>query len=239
MLVWYSILTALFRCPSALVDLTQDSPKVCKPYLTVRSGIAPHLEPYYETYAAPYVDAARPYLEKIDKHVYTPSVTFGKLQYQKYGAPRVDQAKSYGQSQWNLTVKPQMDAIQTQAKIRYDSSLSPHVTKALATINPYYRSGRDSVLHTYDTYLLPAYTASRPYAEQSYSIGHKAAVETGLPYLQWAWGSAVVFFDRTLWPQVRILYGENVEPQLVRIGERLGRYRDGKEIFAAVEEFDR
>jgi hypothetical protein len=44
---------------------------------------------------------------------------------------------------------------------------------------------------------------------------------------------------RTAWPKVRVLYGENVEPQLVRIGERLGRYRDGKAIRDAVDEVDR
>ncbi len=55
----------------------------------------------------------------------------------------------------------------------------------------------------------------------------------------WGGTSVVAFFDRTLWPSMRILYGENVEPQLVRISERLGRYRDGKKVKAAADAVDR
>ena len=64
-------------------------------------------------------------------------------------------------------------------------------------------------------------------------------LNTAIPYTQWAWTTASVFLDRTVWPKVRILYGENVEPQLVRIGERLGRYRDGKKLKAVIDEVDR
>lgn len=46
----------------------------------------------------------------------------------------------------------------------------------------------------------------------------------------------MVFLERNVFPKIKILYGENVEPQLIRIGERLGRYRDGKKVKAAVEE---
>jgi hypothetical protein len=47
------------------------------------------------------------------------------------------------------------------------------------------------------------------------------------------------FFERRIFPRIRLLYGENVEPQLVRIGERLGRYRDGRKLKAAVDDVDR
>ena len=62
---------------------------------------------------------------------------------------------------------------------------------------------------------------------------------TAIPYSKWAWTTGVVFVDRIIWPKLRILYGENVEPQLVRIGERLGRYRDGKKLMAVVDGVDR
>lgn len=74
--------------------------------------------------------------------------------------------------------------------------------------------------------------------EETYAFGHKLAVETGLPYAKSVLASTALFFDRTLWPKIRILYGENVEPQLVRIGERLGRYRDGRKLKAAMEDAD-
>ena len=170
--------------------------------------------------------------------MFTPAVTIGKHTYTVYGEPRVNQVREFGQAQWEKTVKPQIDAAQAQLSKSYDASLAPHVGKVSAATAPYYTAGRDTVLQTYNTQLLPLYTTSRPYLEKYYALGHKAFVETGLPYAQWAWGSSIVFIDRTIWPKLRILYGENVEPQLMRIGERLGRYRDGKKLKAAVQDLD-
>ena len=239
MLVWYTVFVAIFQCPSSLNGLTEQSPAVCKPYLTARSHIEPYLTPYYDIYAAPYVNAARPYINKIDKHIYAPVVDLGKHSYTIYGAPRVNRLRVYGQTQWEKTVKPQIETAKAQVQNTYGASLAPHVSKVSAATAPYYTAGRDNVLETYKSTVLPAYMISQPYVKKSYALGHKAMVETGLPYAQWIWGSSVIFIDRTLWPKLRILYGENVEPQLMRIGERLGRYRDGKKLMAAVKEVDK
>ena len=236
LLVWYTVITALFRCPSSFDNLNEASPKVCKPYLNVRSHVAPYVEPYYNSYAAPHVEKARPYIEKFNQEVYTPSLAYGKQSYDAYGAPRVQQAREYGQDQWKKAVKPQIDAAQVQVKKQYDSNLAPQVNKASAAAAPYYALSRNSISEIYNIHVLPALEASRPYAERTYAFGHKLTVETGLPYAQSVWSSTVVLFDHTIWPKLRILYGDNVEPQLVRIGERLGRYRDGKKLRAVMEE---
>ena len=133
-------------------------------------------------------------------------------------------------------MKPQIDTVQTQARKQYDSNLAPHVSKASTAAAPYYTSSRDTLSQIYTAHLLPAFEAFRPYVESSYALAHELFVDTCLPYAQSAWASTAIFLDRTLWPKLRILYGENVEPQLVRIGERLGRYRDGKKIKAAMED---
>ena len=236
MLVWYIVATALFRCPSSFTDLTEESPRVCKPYLTARSQIAPYIEPYYNSYAAPHVDKVRPYIERFNREIYTPSFNYGKQTYDTYGAPKVEQIRGFGQEKWDKIVKPQLDTAQVQAKKQYESNLAPHVSKASAAAAPYYTSGRDGVTQIYSAHVLPALEASRPYVETSYAVGHRVFIDTGLPYVTTAWEYTAAFFDRTLWPKLRILYGENVEPQLVRIGERLGRYRDGKRIRAVLEE---
>ena len=233
-LTWYSIITILFRCPSTVDLLTDTSPKICKPYFQVRSAIAPHLEPYYNTYGAPYVDAARPYYATLDKRVISPATALGK----KYGAPRVAQAQAFGQAQWDKNVQPQVQKYQAVLKEKYDQSLGPHVDKAATAVSPYYEIAKTSAQQTYYEQILPTYTAVRPYAIQGYGLANDFAVNTALPYSKWAWTAGVVFLDRTVWPQIRILYGENVEPQLVRIGERLGRYRDGKKLKAVVEDID-
>ena len=238
LLVWYTVITAFFRCPSSFDNLNEGSPKICKPYLRVRSHVAPYVEPYYHSYAAPHVEKARPYVEKFDREFYTPSLAYGKKSYDAYGAPRVQHARAYGLEKWVNVAKPQIDTAQAQFKKQYDSTLAPQVNKASAAAAPYYAFGRNSISELYSTHVLPALEASRPYAERTYAFGHKLTVETGLPYLQSAWSSTVAFLDHIIWPKLRILYGDNVEPQLVRIGERLGRYRDGKKLKAVMEEHD-
>lgn len=209
---------------------------MCKPYLNLRSQVAPYVQPYYDFYAARHVDKARPYVNKFNKQVYAPILEYGRYGYDAYGAPKVEQARAFGQEKWEKTVKPRFDTAQAQVKKQYDSNLAPQVNKVSAAAAPYYTSSRNNAFQIYSTHLLPALEASRPYVQRTYATGHKLAVQTGIPYAQSAWASTVVFFDRTLWPKLRILYGENVEPQLVRIGERLGRYRDGKRLKAAMED---
>lgn len=177
-------------------------------------------------------------MQKIEHKVYTPSINFGKASYHQYGAPRVRQASDYGQQQWEETLKPTVDYAQTQARTQFDTHLAPHVEKTWAVVEPYYAKGRDNSVHVYNTRLLPAYTVTQPYLQRTYSGTRDFTVHTGLPYAKSAWTSTVILFDRTIWPQLRILYGENVEPQLVRIGERLGRYRDGKKLKAAMDDLD-
>ncbi|KAL8736581.1 MAG: hypothetical protein Q9181_002351 [Wetmoreana brouardii] len=238
LLLWYSIITTLFRCPSSITDLTSDSPTVCRPYLTARTYIDPYAKPYYDQYAAPYVDAARPYVEKFEQKIYTPSIQLGKHSYDQYGAPRVHQASSYGKLQWEQMIRPKIDDARTQVTVQYDTYLAPHVDRVWAVGESYYLTSREKILHVHKSQVLPAYEISRPYVDKTYAAARGFAVNTGIPYARSAWASTVVLFDRTIWPQVRVLYGEKIEPQLIRIGERLGRYRDSKKLKAAVEEVE-
>lgn len=201
----------------------------------MRSALVPHLEPYYNTYASPYVEAARPYYDTLDKRVLTPATVLGK----KYAAPRFAQAQAYGQAQWDKSVQPQVAKYQSMVKAKYDETLAPHLDKAYKAAGPYYDLAKTSALQTYYGHLLPTYTAVQPYAIQGYGLASDFVLNTAIPYSKWAWTSGGIFLDRTVLPQIRILYGENVEPQLVRIGERLGRYRDGKKLQSVVNDIDR
>lgn len=164
----------------------------------------------------------------------TPTTAYGK----KYGSPRLAQAQAFGQAQWEKSIQPQVSKFSGIAQQQYTQNLAPHVDKVMNATGPYYAIARDSALQTYYGSILPTYNAIQPYAQQGYGVVNKFAVDTGIPYAQWAWTAGVVFLDRTVWPKIRVLYGENVEPQLVRIGERLGRYRDGKKLQAAVDEIE-
>ncbi|OBT63218.1 hypothetical protein VE03_07792 [Pseudogymnoascus sp. 23342-1-I1] len=234
LLTWYSIITVIFRCPESVDLITDASPPICKPYFQVKSTLAPYATPYYNTYAAPYVDSARPYYNVLNKNVITPAAFYGK----KYGAPRVAQAQAIGKEQWEKQIHPQVAKLNKLAQEQYDKTLAPHVQKAAAATVPYAKFAKENALQTYYASILPAYAAVEPYGQQAYEVGKAFTVNTGIPYAQWAWTSGVAFLDRTIWPKARILYGENVEPQLIRIGERLGRYRDGKKLQSIVDEVD-
>jgi len=181
------------------------------------------------------VDAARPYYIFLDKTVITPATVLGK----KYGATRVAQAQAYGQAQWEKNLQPQVQKYQDTARIKYQETLAPHLNKAAEAVGPYLDIAKTNALQTYYGHILPTYTTVQPYALQGYGLASDFVVGTAIPYSKWAWTTGRIFLDRTVFPKLRILYGENVEPQLVRIGERLGRYRDGKKLMSVVNEVDR
>ncbi len=186
----------------------------------------------------PYVEQARPHYDRLNEQLVTPATAFTKQKYDTFAAPRVAEAQKYAQSQWEKSVRPQLQTAQAKAKAQYDTSLAPHVDKASAAVLPYYENARSTVLETYHKKALPAYTASLPYAQQAYAQGHHLIADVVYPYVRTVRQSSSSFLQRTIWPRLRILYGENVEPQLMRISERLGRYKDGKKLEAAVESIE-
>lgn len=185
------------------------------------------------------MENARPYVEKFQQSVYTPAVAQIKQNYQVHAAPRVDQAREYGQHQWEILIKPQIETGRALARRKYESVLAPQIRGLSASITPYYTAAQKNVLQAYSSRVLPTYNISRKYAQHIYDSSYRATTEIGLPYARWLWVSTNLFFDRTIWPKVRILYGENVEPQLLRISERLGRYRDGRKLKAIVDDADK
>ncbi|KAI0455436.1 hypothetical protein F5B21DRAFT_188835 [Xylaria acuta] len=224
LLTWYSIFTLLFRCPASLDACDETSPKICRPYFQAKQAVAPHVGPYYDAYAAPYVDLARPYYTTLNRKVITP----GRAYAVKYGGPRVAQVQALGHAQWEKSVQPQILKYQVLARTQYDHIISPYVDKTATGIAPYYDIARTNALQTYHEILVPAYTFVQPYAAQSYDVAYGLTKNTVIPSTVWAWNKTYAFLDSAVWPHVRDVYVLKVEPQLVRIGERLGRYKEKK-----------
>ncbi|PNH53576.1 hypothetical protein VD0002_g1344 [Verticillium dahliae] len=208
---WWTIITVLFRCPSTLEDCDESSPLACRTYFQAKNVLAPHVEPYYETYAAPYVELAQPYYNIANERVLTPVKGYAT----KYGAPTLRQAQAYGQAQWSQNVSPQLAVYQKAATDKYDETVAPHVAKLSEAATPYYDIARTSALQTYHEFLLPAYILAQPYAVQGYDAAAQFTTDTIIPSANWAWNKTFVFLDTTVWPQ------------------RLGRYKDKSK--AAVE----
>ena len=225
--VWYSLITVLLRCPSTPSELTADSPRVCKPYFQARDYLTPHVQPYYNTYAAPYVEKVQPYVQQ----AYIPA----RAAYDTHAAPRVAQAQVYGQQQWQETVKPQLAVAREQAGKQYEANLAPHVKKVTDVIEPHYSGLASSVSDIWELEVQPVYRNTFPYAQKLFTQGKTFAVQTALPQAQYASAAAWTLWVGKVWPSLRVLYGENVEPQLLRITERLGRYKDGKKLEASIK----
>lgn len=236
--IWYALLTPFFRCPSQLSDLNESSPRVCKPYLVVRSHIEPHVLPYYHLYAAPYVDSARPYVTLFNDQVYSPAATFAQQGYDKYGAPAWDQAQAYSQEHWEAQVAPRLQYAQDSISGVYKSDVDPYVQRAVLVASPYYEKASTVAISTYGDYIAPLYTQSHPIIGKTYASGQEALMTTVIPHAQNSWSTVVYFVNSALWPKVTGLYWENVEPQLVKIGQRLASYREGKILRASVDDVD-
>lgn len=236
--IWYALVTPFLRCPSRLADLTETSPRVCKPYLIARSHVEPYVTPYYDIYAAPYVDQARPYVEIFNQRVYTPASKFAKSGYEKYGAPALKQAQAYGMEQWQHQVTPRLKTAQNKMDQLYLAEIDPYVQQIVAVVSPYYQWANTVVFNVYQSHLVPFYARSRPFIGKAYSTSQGILTTHVLPGAQYTWSSAVYFANSSLWPHVTGLYSEQVEPQLVKIGQRLASYREGKRLRAVIEDVD-
>lgn len=224
LLTWYSIFTLLVRCPSTIEECTDATPRICKPYFEVKSAALPHVTPYYDAYAAPYIDMAKPYYEKVDRILITPTQAYAV----KYGGPRVAQAQAFSKAKWEKIVQPQLNTYQALVKAQYDQAVAPHVESVSNAVSPYYDIARTNALQTYHEFLFPAYLVVQPYAARGYDVAYSFTANTAVPSAVWTWHKTVAFLDSTVWPHLRDVYVMKVEPQLVRIGERLGRYNEKK-----------
>ncbi|KAF2673602.1 hypothetical protein BT63DRAFT_383644 [Microthyrium microscopicum] len=231
-ILWSTILYVVFRCPS---DSNDQSSLVCKQYSDLRSRLTPHIEPHYNSYVKPYVDKAEPHIQRFQQQVYTPTSDYVLKNYNTYAAPKVIQVQQYTSSEWEGTVQPKLLAGQKWAYTQYDQNLAPHVSKVTHLSAPYVTKIQDELSEVYDRTLIPWYQKAQPYAQRVYTDTHYVATELVLPHVQRASTTTTSVFYRKIWPTLVILYGENVEPQITRIIERLGRYKDSRKLQAAVE----
>lgn len=206
--------------------------------MIARSYIEPHIEPYYEVYAAPYVELARPYAETFNERIYTPVSKVAKQSYDTYGAPALDRAGKYGYQQWEAVAVPQLKSVQNQANDFYTATIDPHFQQLIVLTSPYLDAVTTKATEINEEYFQPVYIRSKPFIGKTYSSVQDILSGTVVPLARKTWSSFIVFTKGTIWPTVTGLYSENVEPQLVKIGERLASYREGKKLRAVVDEYE-
>jgi hypothetical protein len=232
------VLTSFFRCPSRLSELTDSSPRVCKPYLVVRSHVEPYILPYYHTYASPYVDVVKPYAQTFNEQVYVPASKIAKQGYDAYGGPPFEQARKYTKKQWQNEIIPRLYTAWNNTNNIYGSKVEPYVQRFISTVAPLSADVSSKVIHVNDKYVMPIYLQSKPLISKTYCSGHGILVDTLMPLAQRTWYSAIIFANSAVWPRATGLYSENIEPQLVKIGEKLTSYREGRKLRSVIDEVD-
>lgn len=211
---------------------------MCATYFQARSFLAPHVQPYYDAYGSHYIEAARPYVNTFQSKVFNPAYGTARSAYVRYGAPRVGEAWRLGGREWQSKIAPRLSEWQELASIQYRNTLGPYFLTFQSHVGPYLGRAWTVAQIQYETIVIPTYEKSLPYLHSAYKQSKAFALETGIPYTQFALETTFTFVRRRIWPPIRVLYGRNVEPQLSKIKERLGSYRDSRSLEAAAEALD-
>lgn len=167
-----------------------------------------------------------------------PASKIAKQGYDAYGKPPFENARKYIKKQWQNEIIPRLHSAWNDTNDIYRSKVEPYVQRFLSTVAPYSADVSSKVIHVNDNYVMPIYLQSKPLVSKTYSSVHGILVGTIMPLAQRTWYSAIVFANSAVWPQVTGLYSENIEPQLVKIGEKLASYREGRKLRAVIDEVD-
>jgi hypothetical protein len=168
----------------------------------------------------------------LNQNIYTPTAGFVTKHYGQYAAPRVAKAQDYVLNEWSDKVQPNIDTGKDWTLQQYNQNLAPHVTNVWKATSPYVTKVQDGSLDFYQNSLVPGYQKTLPHAQKAYYHSYNFLTQVFVPYVQSSYSTVSTTFFKYLWPQMVILYGENVEPQITRITQRLGRYRDSQKLKA-------
>ena len=233
---WYTLATAVFRCPSNPEELDGLSPRACEPYLTVRTHVEPFVIPYYETYAGPYVDAVRPYAHNFNKNIYSPSKSFVTRTYRDYGAPRLEQGSRFLQMRWEMIVTPWLHSARDSVIRGYGVTVRPYIRRINAVVVPRYQAVTRFITGLHRAYVSPLYLRVELGAGKVYNAVDIMFSRYISPWIQRIWSVLATFANDTIRPRVSGVYAENIEPQLVRIGQKLASYREEKVVHRMTDE---
>jgi hypothetical protein len=121
---------------------------------------------------------------------------------------------------------------------KYDEKLSPHIERAAVASDPYVRQMREELLDLYESTLVPVYARTLPYIETYYQHANYVTFHVVYPHIWRAQSSTSRFLATRVWPRIVLIYGINVEPQLMRIRERLGRYTSAKKLQHTIDNME-
>jgi hypothetical protein len=226
-----------YTCPPN-ARLDPSAPAVCRRVDILKHNTLPHIKPYYDTYAEPYLARAQPYLQKGQGYYEqfgAPTLQRGQDLWVKQASPRVKQGYATIQDQYSGKVHPVLDRlILKPLGDVYEKYLDPHVQKAGAKygtlVHPYVQSLQRQAVRLYYERIVPAYKATAPKIQYAFhTVENKYATEVEPrihAVIHWIYRK----FETVIIPRVRILWGVHVQPQLDRIYDKLFRNREAKRV---------
>ncbi|KAI5787020.1 hypothetical protein DFH27DRAFT_615088 [Peziza echinospora] len=223
LLAWYTLFTVLFRCPSSP---NASSPTICHGYTQAHDLLAPHLQPYYDTYASPYVEKLMPIISHANQVYINPAVAVASAHYEKYAQPAVAKAKAITEKEYHEKLEPHVIKASKKFNVLYDQHVAPHSDKVskivyTAAESPYWGQAKEHAEDAYHKFLIPTYHELSPYVHQGLeSAKHIYVVVLG-PHIRQGAKVGGEWFERNVWTGASGIWREYVEVQLERIRERL------------------
>lgn len=234
--VWYSIAMAVFYCPSNLDNVSDATPKVCTPYLTARAHLTPAIVKYYNEYAAPYAETVKPYVEKAHQNVIKPAGAFADYHYRTHAEHHVKRGVDYSRRTWQGTVDPKLRDLKKTAQGKYDTHVAPHARRVCEVTAPHHKTMRE--IYEFSCYhfnFIRSFYVDRynryvhPTVVNAYEVSYDVTTTRVLPYISRTLTAFFEFMNGTVRGHVTGLYSQNVEPQLVKISQKLASYREAQE----------
>ena len=222
--------------------LDPSTPIVCRRYDAIQHQLAPHIKPYYDTYAEPYLAQAQPYLSKGQGYYEqfgAPAVAKGQDLWVKQASPRIRTGYSAVNSQYNKHVHPILDRyVFSKSRDTYTKYVDPHVQTVsnhyYTSVHPYFRAAQNHSYKLYNTRLVPAYHATAPRVRHVFHILEGTYAKYVEPRVHAVLKWIVKKFNQVVVPRVKILWGVHVQPQLDRIHDKLFRNREAKSVASKV-----
>lgn len=201
----------LFQCPT---NPGPRSPTVCQVYNKVQQTFVPHLQPYYATYASPYVDKVTPYISEYNNAYFYPAFEAASSKFEKYAQPSIQQFRK----EYQEKLYPHVAQTSTRLNGFYGEHLAPHTNKLYnvyqdAAASPYWAGVKVHLEEAYKVYFVPTYEHVFPYLHRAYENGRYAIVVVLGPYIK---EGARVSGER-----LSYIWRDYVEVQFGRIKERV------------------
>lgn len=221
-LFWYAVFLLYWQCPYGQ-PLDSDSPGLCKPLHCGIARLEPHVKPYYDEYAEPYVMLARPYCAKT------------KELHKAYVLPAAQRAQRASLAVYNRFLAPHVATASQQAALVYDTharehheKLAKHWDGVQQQANGHYQRARIVLLTVYMDHVQPILVTLEPHYDRVVRHVHSTVCPRVKAYSVQLYYHVNALVSRgyaIVAPKIQEIYEHNVEPQIVKIRERVNLYR--------------